>query len=100
MRKGWEKVADQLIENNFTKDEKKAAFTKAEGKCECCGKSLVYEQNGRSTGPLAWEAHHDETTTGTPVPIILCTEPPEECHLRCAHAGEYVNEGIRPSKHI
>ncbi len=29
------------------------------GKCEKCGKALVWENRGR-TGPGAWEAHHKD----------------------------------------
>ncbi|MBI2092352.1 MAG: HNH endonuclease [Deltaproteobacteria bacterium] len=34
------------------------AWKNAGGKCERCGKSLVWENRGRETGYGAWEAHH------------------------------------------
>lgn len=70
-------------------------FHYAEGKCECCGKQLVYEnQQPGLTG--AWHAHHV-----VPINIreddsihnmsVLCINDPENCHLNQGHGGNYSN---------
>jgi len=82
--------------DDFTTDEISRAWERSGGKCECCGKTLSFKNQGRNSGRGAWEAHMG---TGRVTPAILCTGEPENCHLNCGHKGDYRNPGITPRKH-
>ncbi len=81
--------------DKFTKEEIRKAWIKADGHCECCGKKLSWENQGRCSGWGEWEAHHGSRST----PVILCTGEPQNCHLNCGHDGDYQNPGITPRVH-
>jgi hypothetical protein len=53
----------------FTPAEIEAAFDRAGGSCECCGKVLARSNSRASGGRGQWEAHHGSRST----PVILCT---------------------------
>lgn len=42
----------------FSEETVIKAFARASGKCESCGKQLVFENRGRDSGRGAWETHH------------------------------------------
>jgi hypothetical protein len=79
----------------FTQDEIEEAFDKAGGTCECCGKQLGRLSSRFAGGRGPWEAHHGSRET----PVILCTSPPENCHLYCGHDGDFRNPGVTPRVH-
>lgn len=79
----------------FDSDEVERAFERAGGLCECCGKSLSFENSRRSGVWGRWEAHHGSRAS----PVILCVGDPENCHLNCGHDGDWANEGITPRVH-
>ena len=85
-----------MSHDKFTLEEIKKAFERSQGKCDCCGKTLSFNNQGRDSGRGAWEAH---TSTGRVTPAILCTGEPENCHLNCSHDGDYKKPGITPKKH-
>lgn len=73
-----------------------AAWIRAGGRCQCCGKLLSRFRRGRNSGKGAWEAHLGR---GRVTPMILCTAEPENCHLYCGHGGSYLNPGVSPRVH-
>lgn len=79
----------------FIPEEIEWAFEKAGGRCECCGKMLVWRNSRANPGRGQWEAHHG----GRNSPVILCTGEPENCHLNCGHDGDFQNLGITPRVH-
>jgi len=79
----------------FTDDEIEQAFDQANGQCECCGKTLVWENSRATGGRGRWEAHHG----GRDAPVILCVAEPENCHLNCGHDGDFKNRGVTPRVH-
>jgi len=79
----------------FSPDEIEKAFMAAGGACECCGKSLCWDNSRANPGRGQWEAHHGSRET----PVVLCTGEPENCHLNCGHNGDFRNEGITPRVH-
>ena len=85
-----------MSHEKFKQSELENAWKKADGKCECCGKNLSWNNQGRGSGWGAWEAH---LGTGRKTPMILCTGEPENCHLNCGHNGAYKNPGISPRVH-
>lgn len=82
-------------EYNYTAEEKEDAFDSADGRCECCGKSLSFGSSRKNPGWGSWEAHHGSRWS----PVILCVGEPENCHLNCGHGGDFHNEGITPRVH-
>ena len=42
----------------FSNETVVAAFRRANGKCETCGKTLCFENRGKEGAWGAWEAHH------------------------------------------
>lgn len=84
-----------MTHDEFTEQEIRTAWIQSYRKCECCGKPLVWSNQGRNSGSGCWEAHHGGRNT----PIILCAGGKEYCHLNCGHDGDYHNEGITPRVH-
>ncbi len=85
---------DRSNEYEFTTEERRRAYKKTGGYCECCGKKLVRKNKGR-WGRGSWEAHHGNRNG----PVILCTGGRENCHLNCGHGGDWNNIGITPRVH-
>jgi hypothetical protein len=79
----------------FTPAEIEAAFDRAGGSCECCGKVLARSNSRASGGRGQWEAHHGSRST----PVILCTGGVENCHFNCGHDGHWGNPGVTPRVH-
>lgn len=44
----------------FSDETVEQAWKRAGGKCEICGKALVWENRGRENGRGCWEAHHKD----------------------------------------
>jgi len=67
-------------------------------KCAACGKEIVYS-NYEKGDRGAWHAHHID---GNPDNNVLsncacvCINEPENCHLRYAHGGDYVDGPLAP----
>ena len=81
----------------FSNEQIVAAWFRCGGRCECCGKVLTPENQGRESGWGSWEAHY---APGRFIPVILCTGYPENCHLNCGHWGNYQNTGVVPQVHL
>jgi len=79
---------------DYSSAERRRAFKKAGGYCECCHKKLVYKNRIRGERG-SWEAHHGNRND----PVILCTGGRENCHFNCGHGGDWDNIGITPRVH-
>jgi hypothetical protein len=84
---GFDQVEKEIVEVFY--------FT-AKGRCECCGKTVKFEDRGKRNSIMAWEAH---LIPGWDAPLILCLGEPESCHLNCGHNGDYKNPAAFPEVH-
>ncbi len=68
----------------FSLQTVQSAWNRAGGKCERCGKQLVWENRGRS-GRGCWEAHHKNTSKGDELSNceIVCFD----CHSNTGSFG-------------
>ena len=69
---------------SFNNETKRMAFTRANGRCQSCGKQLVFENNGRF-GLGCWEAHHINSNGADVLSNckILCFD----CHTKTRSFG-------------
>lgn len=76
----------------FSNDNVKKRFIiVSKGRCECCKKEIIWENRDKGDKG-AWHAHHvNPLKNGNNDLIsnmaILCTNEPENCHLKQGHGG-------------
>ncbi len=74
----------------FSEDTKRRAFERANGRCEICGKQLVFGNRGRNGGRGSWEAHHkrprseggSDTIKNCMVLCYQCHQQPQKAAVR------------------
>lgn len=67
----------------FSKDDVEQAFKKANGRCEICGKQLVFKNRGRGSGRGEWEAHHKHhKKSGGSDTLSNCKILCVDCHIK------------------
>ena len=82
----------------FSYDTRERAWARQDGLCAHCGKRLVKGHYRRGTWG-AWHAHHrvPERMQGSSYLgncVLLCVNPPENCHLHFGHRGNYSNRVV------
>ncbi len=73
----------------FSEEVKREAFNRANGRCEKCGKVLVYD-NHEDGERGAWEAHHKKAVKdGGSDTLQNCQVLCRECHKKTKSYGNH-----------
>lgn len=74
----------------FSDETIKKAWDACKGRCEICGKKLVWDNRGDNTGKGAWEAHHkNPILKGGSDSIRNCQILCVDCHKNTDSYGKH-----------